>query len=87
MGRVRRAKRQFTKKTQRAVCSCVTRSGEPKTLFPEKYIASRTAGDTMVKGKMWEVYRCRNGGAGWHIATVRWDPWSKSQSDSPEEAR
>lgn len=79
--RVKTPKRQFKPKTQRAVCGCTAQNGEPKTLFPEKHIASRTAGDTIGhgNGKMWEVYRCRGGGVGWHIASVRYDPWSKSR--------
>ncbi len=36
------------------------------------------AGAKMVDGKkMWQIYKCPSG-RGYHIATVKWDPWSKS---------
>lgn len=84
--RRRKGKRQHTRKPGRAVCGCTAMNGDPKTLFVEKFLASRTAGDTMgINGKMWETYKCPEGG-GFHIATVRWDPWSKSESDYQAEA-
>lgn len=31
---------------------------------------------------MWETYKCPNGGAGFHIGTVRNNPWKNSDSRS-----
>jgi len=82
MRKMKRIKRQFKRKPQRSVCGCTTRSGEPKTLFPERTLASKTAGDIMA---MWETYKCPSR-LGWHIATVRNDPWKKSESKFREAA-
>lgn len=85
--RERRAKRQLQKRPVVGVCGCTARSGDPKTLFPSKEIARRRAGDTMgIDGKMWEIYKCPDpaGAGGFHIATVRWDPWKLSESDYQE---
>lgn len=78
-GVVRVPKRNFSKRGQRAVCACTAMNGEPKTLFSEKFLATKRAGDTMgPEGKMWQVYKCPSGD-GWHIGTVRWDPWKRSE--------
>lgn len=76
MSRKRVAKPRFTTKARRAVCACKAQNGAPKTLYSQHWMASKSAGDILgPQGKMWEIYKCRSGGAGFHIATVRSDPW------------
>lgn len=84
MGKLKRPKRQFSRKGQRAVCGCTAMNGEPKTLFSEQFLARKRAGDTMgPEGKMWQTYKCPNPKVtGWHIGTVRWDPWKRFESNS-----
>lgn len=81
----KRPKERITAKARVGVCTCTRRTGEPKTLYSQRWIASARAGDTMEPGKMWEIYKCPSGGAGYHIATVRWNPWKNSPSHSPRE--
>lgn len=82
------SKRNRMKKPARAVCGCTARSGEPKTLFAERFEAIRVAGGKMgAEGKMWQTYKCpRKKPGGWHIGTVRWDPWNSSESTSPKDS-
>lgn len=83
--KVRRSKQRFTVKAARAVCGCTARNGAPKTLYSQKWLATKGAADIMgPDGKMWQVYKCPNGSGGWHIGSVRWDPWNKSSYNSPE---
>lgn len=77
----KRTKRAFTQKAKRAVCGCTAQNGDPKTLYSQKFLATKAAGATMERGKMWQIYKCPEG-QGFHIATVRWDPWSRFESNS-----
>ena len=81
----KRPKEQMTAKGRKGICTCTSRAGDVKTLYSQRWIASRRAGDTMEPGKMWEIYKCPSGGDGYHIATVRWDPWKNSPSLPLEE--
>lgn len=86
--RARKAKRQFSRRSKRAICGCTAQNGDPKTFYSERFLARKTAGDIMgAEGKMWQTYKCPRIRGGWHIATVRWDPWNKSDSNSPVEDR
>lgn len=86
--RTRKAKRNRTKKRQRAICGCTAANGDPKTWFSQRFLATKAAADILgPEGKMWETYKCPRIRGGWHIATVRWDPWNKSDSNSPVEAK
>ncbi|QWY84142.1 hypothetical protein SEA_A3WALLY_335 [Microbacterium phage A3Wally] len=74
MEKRRKGKARFTRKSRRAVCGCRALNGSPKTLYSQKWLATKGACDVMDKGKMWQTYKCPEG-LGWHIGTVRWDPW------------
>lgn len=78
----RRVKYRQKPRPRQGACTCTSRSGQSKWLFKERWQASARAGDTMgAEGKLWQVYKCPSG-AGWHITTVRVDPWKKSLSHS-----
>lgn len=82
-GHARVPKTDKIKKSRRYQCGCVSAAGVPKVWFAERWDASRRAGDTMEAGKMWNVYRCpERNRVGYHIASVRNDPWKNSQSES-----
>lgn len=75
-GKVRVAKHAKARKGRRAQCTCVSRSGVPKVAYTSRWKATGRAGATMgPEGKMWQIYKCPDG-AGFHIGTVRWDPWA-----------
>jgi hypothetical protein len=85
MRRNRKPKRQYTPKAKRGACQCKAQNGDPKTLFAEHWQASKLAGDTMGSVKMWEVNKCPYPDSdGYHIATVRWNPWNSSAYLSQE---
>lgn len=72
------AKKARSKNPVRAECGCTSKSGHPKTLFTEKWDATRVAGNKMgAEGEMWEIYKCPRR-TGFHIGTVRWDPWEQA---------
>lgn len=70
-------KKSFTKKHRKDVCECTTRSGLPKTMYSQRWLAQKAAGELLDKGKPWQTYRCPEGG-GWHIRSVRWNPWEEA---------
>lgn len=72
-----RPKTTPSRKARRAVCACRAQNGEPKTLYPLRHHASRAAVMHYAPGKMWQVYKCPEGD-GYHVTTVRWDPWEEA---------
>lgn len=72
-------KRRMKPRGRKLKCSCRSRDGGPKTLFSERFLASRSALLLGDPGVPWQVYRCPEPGVrGWHIATVHWDPWAEA---------
>lgn len=71
------ARGRKTKRDRKGACSCTGHSGEPKTLFSERWKASKRAGMFFSsEGRMWRTYKCPETG-GWHIASVKVDPWAE----------
>ncbi len=78
-----RPKRRMKPKTQKLLCKCTSQTGGPKSLFSERFLASRSALLLGDPGVPWQVYRCPEPGVrGWHVSTVHWDPWASSGSGS-----
>lgn len=70
---------RMLRKPRKMQCGCVSADGAPKTWFEERWQASRSAGmfhSTENGGGMWKTYRCPES-RGWHITSVRVDPWAK----------
>lgn len=68
------------KKPRTGQCECTSAAGKGKKLYPSRWQASRTGADTARlrgDGSLWETYKCPKG-EGWHIATLRVDPWKES---------